>query len=113
MFKNDMQRGRVCAALTELVYGGPWWAPLSEGEIPRPTEKAIQWAERGAVDGEPWARALLGFAWTFWNPRDEPRMAPMVGFDSSNTRMVGELLIAYATSPHEIERWLFRWEGRL
>lgn len=114
MFQDDIQRGRVCKVLTEQIRGGPWWAPREDvgDAVPRPSDAALAWADNGAEHGSTWERALLGWAWTFWNPRPEPRMAPFCGLDSVNTLMVGELIVAYATSTHAVQRWIARWEGR-
>lgn len=115
-FKNIEQLGRVCATLTKRIPGAPWWAVRDDvdDDVPRPTDKAVEWVDGGAKRGEPWQRALLGFAWTIWNAHGEPRMAPIMALDNDNTRMLGELLVAMTEviASKRIDEWIRRWEPR-
>jgi hypothetical protein len=113
-FANDVQRGRVCAALTAWIPGAPHWRPRPElSDVPRPTDHVFK-----VIDGEvPCAgseREMMRIAVDMWNGNGGSSFATALhSFDRRNLAMVGSLLVAIAgETSADVERWLAQYEGR-
>lgn len=112
-FRNDTQRGRVCAALTSWIRGAPFFVADDAG-IARPTDAAFDIAEAG--QGRSGSEiAMLRIALCVWNGRaEEPGAfaAALYSLDRGNLTKLGALLIAIA-APSEskaMDVWLLAHE---
>lgn len=111
-FRDDTQRGRVCAALTSWIRGAPLWTPDAAG-IPRPTDLALAIDEDG--EGRSTSEiTMVRIALVFWNGRDDARgtfASMLYSLDRNKLAMLGALLIAVAArQPHAVDIWLAQHE---
>lgn len=107
MFRDDTQRGLVCAILAARLPGGSerWFAPDKLG-ILRPTDEAWDAIENGAPmsSGE---LLMLRAAIDVWNGAGGLVLGRALDtLDSRYLGLLGSFLVAYARGPHAIGAWV-------
>ena len=111
-FRDDRQRGDVARVLTDRLGKGPMFR-ADEAGVPRPTAGLKSHLDRVFTGSE---NLLVRLAWDVWNGDGHARIdLCLVSLDSSNLKMVGELLTAAAEtgfSGSGVDDWLMRWGGQ-
>lgn len=99
MFRDDKQRGLVCAILCAWIPRTPW--QLTEtGYRPEGVLKP-----RGVSSSE---RAMINLAYALWRGED---LVVYTGFDRTRSTDIGQLLVAMAYGT--IDQWCTERMGRL
>lgn len=92
MFRNDLQKSKVCFILTAWVRGNPWtW----DGQVYRPTFEDIAHSTGEA--------AMIRFTHALWS---EDTLPIWLGFDRKHLRNIAELLLAMNNGESAIDGWI-------
>jgi hypothetical protein len=110
VFRDSDQQHGVCRALVALAGKPHLWDVTSRDSYLRgPTEALWHIVERrpGAKYASSGAELLVRIALDVWNGQGGTQLGRALNvLDNRHLRAVGELLVAIATDPSAIDRWI-------
>lgn len=103
MFRDDIQKARVCRILNQDVPGELW---ANTG----PTSATISIVEKNGAGLSAGQRILVLLAFNIWTGEaSDISFTDFFRLDSNTIKMIGSLLIAKADGANEVDRWIEAW----
>jgi hypothetical protein len=100
IFRDDFQRGRVCAVILGKTDLQELWTENG------PTDHARRLLAQGVKGYSAEKRTLFLLAWEFWRTKTELKFHDLRFLSPKRLHLVGSLLMAMAKGPDSIDDWL-------
>ena len=107
MFKDDLERARICSALLALIDRDALWTESG------PTTAAMELHKKHGGSLSHGESVMLGVAWAMWTGENDWPLAfneVLYTLDAKALRAVGYLIVALATGHDAIDKWLLDWK---
>jgi len=100
IFRDDVQRARVCSVLLGKTDLRGLWTKLG------PTEQARALLVQGAGTLTTEKRTLFLLSWEIWRERTDLSFHDLRSLSKKRLYLVGSLLAAMARGPDQVDAWL-------